>query len=250
MQQFDDKRVLITGGANGIGLATAKAFLAEGARVMVMDADREAARELLKAHRGQPIAVLTLDISDQAAVEAAFQSQPILPVDVLIHCAAREINFHLESPNYADWAAVMGTNVNGALYVTHHVLAGMRERGNGSIIFTTSVHTAQGFVGEAAYDASKHALVGLMRVLALENGRHGIRVNAIAPGAIHPTGLTRHLAPEAVQRIGEKTPLGRVGRPEEIAAVCLFLASDAASYITGHELRVDGGRSIMNPIQI
>lgn len=248
-KEFAGKRVLITGGGSGIGKATAEAFLYVGAAVVVFDCDAPPLERLQAEHPGRPLTTTTVDISDEGAVAAAFRQLPD-PFDVLINNAAREINFHVEEPNFADWDAVMDTNVKGALFVTSHVIHGMHQRGSGSIIFITSVHSAQAFAGEAAYDASKHALVGLMRVLAVEQGRYGIRVNAVAPGAIYPTGLSRHLTPEVVERIGKLTPIGRVGRPDEIATVCLFLASAAASYITGAEVRVDGGRSIMNPIQV
>ena len=140
----------------------------------------------------------------------------------------------------------MEVNLTGTRQITEVIIADMLRHGRGgSLIFITSVHTALAFPGGAAYDASKHALVGLMRVLALEYGPKGIRANALAPGLIYPTNITTaELSCTEAERLGQRVPLGRCGHPKEIATVCAFLASDAASYINGAEIRVDGGLSI------
>lgn len=236
--------VLVTGGANGIGRKIVEAFLQEKVKVSFFDiATPDTSLSQKKGLKGYSV-----DISNIQEVKKALQNKDLLDIDVLVNNAGMDMDFLVENPDDNIWQKIINTNLNGARYVTEIIAKRMKQkRICGSIIFITSVHTAQAFPGAAAYDASKHALVGLMRVLALEFGPYGIRSNAIAPGSIW-AGRTAGISLKEKKKFGEKIPLGRIGMPEEIAQAVLFLASDKASYINGAEIRVDGGLSIKSAL--
>lgn len=229
------KNVLITGGAKGIGWIIALHFLERGHRVMVVDNDLAALEELPRLGRLQTI---PLDISDKKEVERLLS---LFEIDILINNAA--------ITDGDDYERIMAVNCNGTRCVTETVLRGMKERRNGNIVFITSVHTAMAFQGDAAYNSSKHWAVGYMKVRALELAPLGIRINAVAPGAILGAGSNQTVEESAVKSVESKIPLRRWGYPKDVAQAVMFLTSDEASYITGTELRVDGGLSIMNPLR-
>jgi 3-oxoacyl-[acyl-carrier protein] reductase len=222
-------RVLVTGGAKGIGKAIVERFLHEGASVTVADIDATG----LEQFQGKAN-ILVLDISDKTAVEEMLEEESF---DILVNNAA------ITSGD--DHEKVIATNINGTRYVTEAILPGMVKQKQGAIVFVTSVHTAVAFQNDASYDASKHWAVGYMRARALELASQGIRINAVAPGAII-AGATINLPENVITDLGKKIPMKRMGFPEEIANAVMFLASSEASYITGAELRVDGGLSIRN----
>ena len=249
MSSFKGPNVVVTGGAKGIGRAIALRFLDEGLDVSIIDNDEDALGRMLgdldmrsRAHG------YVCDVSDRVAAERLYDEH-LQGTDVLVNNAGGGIDFTVKAPDYAAWERTLGTNLNGAAYLTSRAAQDMIGRGaQGSIIFINSVHTAQGFKGEAAYDAAKHGVIGLMRVTALDLAPHGIRVNAVSPGGIYPAGRNTDMPLEEVTELGKRVPMGRFGTPDEIARVCTFLASDAASYITGAEIRVDGGLSIRNAL--
>lgn len=256
MGSLSGNTAIVTGGSNGIGRAIVERFLLDGATVIAIDRDQTGLDALFEVHGaryGKKIWSIKLDLADEQAVQKMFTSPKrppgLLEADILVNNAGIDLTYSLEQPSETDWARVFDTNVSGTRRITEHVLRAMlfHCRG-GSITFITSVHTAQAYPGGAAYDASKHALVGLMRVMALKYGSRGIRVNAVAPGAIYPTNITRGLGEVGAASLGSRIPIGRCGRPEEIASVCAFLASNGASYITGAEIRVDGGLAIKNAL--
>lgn len=256
MSSLRYKSAIVTGAGNGIGRATAIEFLRREMRVFAIDCD-VAALETLKNvslpwYAQGKLVPIELDLTDNAAIQKVFSpraSDDIRDADILINNAGVDLPYFLKEPAESYWSQLFDVNVSGTRRVTEYVLKNMLAyKLGGSIIFITSVHTALAFKNGAAYDASKHALVGLMRVLALEYGPLGIRVNAVAPGAIYPTNITRGLGDKKAEEIGKRIPLGRCGRPEEIASVCAFLASEDASYINGAEIRVDGGLSIKNSL--
>ena len=243
---FSGKRVLVTGGANGIGEAVAKAFLRRKATVTIADKNMPAISMLRDIGTGA-VFHWPIDISWKEGVIMGLEGRP--PFDVLVNNAGIEIPYSFEKPDDAAWNAVMATNVNGARYVSEIVAQRMiEEKKRGSIVFVTSVHTALAFANCEVYDASKGALRSYMRVLALELAPYGIRVNAVAPGMIWPTNIGGGSSEERIKKLAKHVPLQREGKPEEIAEVVAFLASDAASYITGAEIRVDGGLSIQNAL--
>lgn len=248
---LEGKHCLVTGGANGIGCAIVNEFLAERAAIITIFDKNEAAlstieitsRDIIEQGR---IRLRSVDITDRNMVRAAIESNGT--VNVLVNNAGVDKPYILGHSDEAIWEDVMRTNLFGAKYLCDYVVPGMKANGGGSIIFITSVHTALAFPGGAAYDASKHALTGLMRTIALEYGAYNIRANAVAPGAIYPTGITKYLSEEQIKDFSSRIPLGRVGKPEEIAKIVAFLASDDASYINGAEIRVDGGLAIKNAL--
>lgn len=233
------KRALVTGGASGIGKAIVKEFEKQDAWVHIFD-------KVIQMHHWR----YPVDVGRKKDVEENFAmlTKDYGPINILVNNAGIDEYYELGCTKEAVWEDIMKTNLFGAKYLCDLVVPHMQANGGGSIIFITSVHTALAFPGGAAYDASKHALVGLMRTIALEYGAHNIRTNAIAPGAIYPTGITAKLTQKEVAEFGAKIPLGRVGKPEEIAKVAAFLASDGASYINGAEIRVDGGLAIKNAL--
>lgn len=255
MISLEGKRAVVTGAASGIGLAISRLFLELGASVVGIDENQEAldhvSRGMAPGSRWLPLGV---DISSIDQLTIAFMRGGFKETDVLVNNAGIDLPI---DPSRFDAAAsedvdrVFATNIRGTLDITCSILEWMvRRQKGGAIIFITSVHTRQAFRGGIAYDASKHALVGMMRVLAVRYAKQGIRVNAVAPGAIYPTGITAHLTEADRKRFGERIPIGRCGSPEEVARACAFLASDSASYITGVELLVDGGLAIQTPLEV
>jgi NAD(P)-dependent dehydrogenase (short-subunit alcohol dehydrogenase family) len=242
------EKAIVTGGANGIGRAIVQEFCELGVHVVAIDRDESSLTELKHSMKGKHLEVVSLDITDKKAVEQFFLSRECQEIDILVNNAGIDLPSPMPDPRGDNWDTVIEVNLNGTKRITEAVLANMlKKKHGGAIIFITSVHTALAFSGRAAYDASKHGLIGLMRVLALEYGSKNIRTNAISPGAIYPTNITQDMVnPEAV---GKRIPLGRCGDPQEIATVCSFLASDDASYINGAEIRVDGGLAIKNPLE-
>lgn len=248
MKTFKGKVVLITGGANGIGRAIVRKFYEKGAKVFFFDIDAKGIADLEKLG-GKMIKGYRLDISNKEDVVHILNKKDLSIIDVLVNNAGVDIDFDFKNPDEAIWEKVFRTNLYGARYITEIVANRMKkEKIKGSVIFITSVHTAQAFPGSGAYDSSKHALVGLMRVIALEFGKNGIRTNAIAPGSIADAGRTAQISRKEVEKNSKKIPMRRLGTSEEVANVAVFLASDAASYINGAEIRVDGGLSIKNSL--
>ena len=249
MGLLEGKHALVTGGAKGIGRAIIKEFLKEGADIFLLDKDEEAIQQTLSEIQPFPKKAegYHVDISRTAAIARFFNRfyrNGGREIDILVNNAGVDQDFDPCHFDDTTWESVIRTNLNGARNATRPVLSQMAEKKRGSIIFITSVHTAMAFPGGAAYDASKHALVGFMRSIALEYGRYGIRSNAIAPGAIYPAGRTGI----EIKKMEWKIPLKRAGTTKEIAQVAVFLASEMSSYINGAEIRVDGGMAIQNPL--
>lgn len=241
-----DKIAIVTGGASGIGKAIAKEFLREGAKVAIFDIQEDSSfvKEL---PAGSNVSYFKVDITDRVTIQNALKATEDAygPVNILVNNAGIDSNSPLESQTDDHWNRIISVNLNGTRLMTRIVGGRMKELNiKGNIIFITSIHTAQAFGGESAYDASKHGVVGLMRVAAEEWAKFGIRSNAIAPGAIYPTGITKDLSKDDLEILAERIPVGRVGKPEDIAYIAAFIASDKADFINGAEIRVDGGSSI------
>lgn len=246
--RLDGRRAVVTGGAKGIGLAMARKFGVAGASVVIADVDLEtaetAAAELMAS--GLDCVAVELNVSDPAAVaECADRIESDLgPVDVLAANAGVVRNQAALETRPDDWRAVIDVNLSGVFYTCTAFGRQMVERSRGSVVVTASmsgliVNTPQ---GQASYNASKAGAAHLAKSLAVEWAPFGVRVNALAPGYI-ATELTMQgrNKPEWWSRWLQGTPLGRLGEPEEVAACALFLASDAASFVTGSVLTVDGG---------
>jgi 3-oxoacyl-[acyl-carrier protein] reductase len=235
---------LITGAARGIGLACAKALYGAGAEVVLADIafGAECAAFLQEAEAaGGRAAALSLDITDSAAVAGAFAElgKQAGRLDILVNNAGRRVDALALAMKDEQWRQALAVNLDGVFYCCRAALKLMRQ-GGGSIVNVSSVAAFAGSVGQANYAAAKAGVLGLTRSLALEYGSRGIRVNCVVPGVIE-TAMTGDLKPEFREELLSRIPLRRLGQPEEVARAVLFLASPAASYITGACLHVNGG---------
>ncbi|HZP56105.1 MAG TPA: SDR family NAD(P)-dependent oxidoreductase [Dehalococcoidia bacterium] len=233
--RLQGKAALVTGAANGIGRAIAARFAQEGAKVMVSDIDLEAAKRVAREIGGDARAIQT-DVSVESKVKAAVDAtvEAFGALDVLVNNAGIAAA--------ADWERTIAVNLSGVYYGLKHGGDVMAARGRGSIINLASVLGLVSIPGAGAYTASKHGVVGLTRQFATDLAPRGVRVNCINPGWIE-TAMTAPISSVDAFRtmIEQQTPLGRWGKPEEVAAVALFLASDEASFVTGAPYIVDGG---------
>lgn len=235
---FTGRKALVTGGAGGIGFAAARLLTECHAEVWL--ADLEPARvaqaaDSLRCH------ALTLDVANVAAMEQAFP--PLPPFDVLIANAGIAVQSELHDTSAATWNRHIEVNLSGVFHCLRLATAEMKKRRTGAVVITASTNSFDGEQNLIAYNASKAALLGVMRTAANELGPWGIRVNAVCPGLIRTRLTEKHFStPEILKPYFAQLPLGRGGMPEEVAAAMVFLASDLASYITGATLFVDGGQ--------
>jgi 3-oxoacyl-[acyl-carrier protein] reductase len=232
--------VMVTGGTRGIGLACANWFLAHGDRVAVTSRSGEVEGEVT-AGPGQLLA-LACDVTDGAQVEAAFRAveEAWSPVEVLVANAGITRDTLVLRMSDEAWSDVIDTNLSGAFRVTKRALSKMIRLHRGRVIMVSSVGAYIGSPGQANYAASKAGLVGMARSMAREVASRSITVNVVAPGLVE-TNMLAALGEERMQEFSSQVPLGRVAQPEEIAEAVGFLASDAAAYVTGVVLPVDGG---------
>ncbi len=247
--RLEGRTALVTGGAGGIGAATARRLAAEGARVAVGDLDHDTAREVAADIDGLATA---LDVTDTASVGRAVAQvgDAFGPVDVLVNNAGTDRFAFFVKTDEALWDFVLGVNLRGVLACTHAVLASMQERGGGVIVNVASEAGRVGSQGSVTYSAAKAGVIGFTKAIARESARYGVRANAVAPGPIETPLLNS--APEQLGELGARlkqgmidaTVMGRIGTPEEVAAAIAFLASDDASYVTGQTLNVSGGLSM------
>ncbi|MEV0703140.1 glucose 1-dehydrogenase [Saccharopolyspora sp. NPDC050389] len=236
-----DKVAIVTGAARGQGAATARRFVAEGAQVLLADVADEAGKEL--ADELGPAAVYQhLDVgSEDDWVDAVRAARELGRVDVLVNNAGVLHFSELADTSLADYERVIRVNQIGTFLGMREVIPAMRETG-GSIINVSSVEGLGGMPLLVAYAASKFAIRGMTKVAAMELGKLGIRVNSVHPGAIDTQMITEAAGgPVPMDHVGKRVALGRVGQPEEIAALAVFLASDESSYCTGSEFTADGG---------
>jgi len=246
---FSGRVVVVTGAANGIGAACARLFAESGATLALWDIDPGAA-EALATELGGDARALRCDVAKRAEVDAATAATLAAfgRIDVLINNAGIFRNVDFLEHSEADWDAVLGVNLKGAFLVGQAVAREMAKTGGGAIVNMSSVNAVMAIPTLASYNASKGGIDQLTRAMALALVDRGIRVNAVAPGTI-ATDLARKAvlgSAEAKEKILGRTPLRRLGEPGEIASVCAFLASDAASYVTGEIVVVDGGRMALN----
>jgi NAD(P)-dependent dehydrogenase (short-subunit alcohol dehydrogenase family) len=240
--------VLITGALTGIGRATAFAFARQGARLVVSGRREAEGEDLAGALRdlGVEAAFIRADVRHEAEVAALVDGAVARfgRLDVAVNNAGTEGRpGPLTEQTPESYAATFDTNVLGVLLSLKHELRVLQAQGSGSIINISSVLGRVGAAGASVYAASKFAVEGLTKAAALEAAPHGVRVNAVAPGPIDTGMLDRFTgSPAAKQGFGASLPLGRIGVPDEIAAAILFLASDAAAFVTGQSLAVDGGK--------
>jgi 3-oxoacyl-[acyl-carrier protein] reductase len=244
--RLKDKVCIITGAAQGIGLATAQRFAAEGAAVVLCDIDgalveRAASdlREAAPATLGQAV-----NVTDRASVDAMVQA--VLArfgrIDALINNAGITRDARLVNMTEAQWDAVIDVNLKGVFHATQAVVKTMLAQGSGAIVNSSSISGVYGNFGQGNYSASKAAIIGLTKTWARELGPKGIRVNAVVPGAI-ATPMLQALPAQVLAQTAQASWMKRVGQPDEVARVYAFLVSDDASYVNGAALEVSGGVS-------
>ncbi|HEY2774733.1 MAG TPA: SDR family NAD(P)-dependent oxidoreductase [Candidatus Binatia bacterium] len=245
-RRFENKAVLITGAASGIGAATARRFAGEGARLVLADIDLDGAVQLareLDDGTGRVVARAT-DVRDIAQVTGAVEEtvSRFGRIDVL--CNNAGVGAYGESPDLDPqvWHNVLAIDLHAVFYGTRAAVPHMRRQGGGAIVNTASISGLFGDFGLAAYNAAKGAVVNYTRTAAIDHARDGIRVNAVCPGPIDTVLISfSKQFPVIVDEWKRNIPMGRVGRAEEVAAAIAFLCSEDASYITGAMLVIDGG---------
>jgi NAD(P)-dependent dehydrogenase (short-subunit alcohol dehydrogenase family) len=247
LQRFVDKVVIVTGAADGIGRATALEFAAEGARVVVADQNArrgaETTRDILAV--GGQARFIEVDVADEVSVNSMVQQT--LSDYGRLDIAFNNAGINRSGPAVADVSVtdfdrVVAVNLRGVFLCMKYEIAAMLQTGGGAIVNTASVGGHIAAPGTAAYNASKHGVVGLTRSAAIEYAARGIRVNAVSPGATRTPMLENWMQdPAIVDYLRQQHPIGRFAEPREIARVVLFLASEDASFVVGHPLLVDGG---------
>jgi 3-oxoacyl-[acyl-carrier protein] reductase len=243
--RFDGKTAVVTGGAKGIGAATARRLASEGATVVVADFDEAAAEETARAIGGHAV---RCDVTVREDVESAVASAVERggAVDILVTCAGIIRDNLLFKMSDEDWSAVIDTHLRGTFYAVRAAQANMVERRSGKIVLISST-SALGNRGQTNYASAKAGLQGMCKTLAIELGPFGVNVNCVAPGFI-ATDMTRQTAErmgvsfdDFTKAVAEQTPLRRVGSPDDVAGTIAFLCSDDAAYVSGQVLYVAGG---------
>jgi 2-hydroxycyclohexanecarboxyl-CoA dehydrogenase len=243
--RLEGKTALVTGGASGIGAATARRLAAEGASVVVADLDLEGAQAVASEIDGQAVKV---DVTQPRAVQDAVEATG--PYEIVVNNAGNDRFAFFVNSDEPLWDFVVDVNLKGVFAVTHAVLPAMHDRGGGCIVNVASEAGRVGSQGSAVYSAAKAGVIGFTKAIARESARYGVRCNAVAPGPIETPLLNS--APAQLGELGDRlkqgmidaTAMRRIGEPEEVAAAIAFLASDDASYVTGQTLNVSGGLSM------
>jgi NAD(P)-dependent dehydrogenase (short-subunit alcohol dehydrogenase family) len=248
--RVDGKVALVTGGASGIGRATALTFAREGAKLVIADMNEDGGQQTVHMIRenGGAATFVQMDVSQATAVEAMIRKT--VETYGRLDCAHNNAGIGsrprapLHECTEETWDHVLGINLKGVWLCMKYEIIQMLTQGSGAIVNTASIMGLVGsWTGSGAYNASKHGVVGLTKTAALEYATAGIRVNAVCPGYIRTPLLEATLTsrPEMEEQIVARHPVGRMGRPEEIAEAVVWLCSDAASFVTGHTMTVDGG---------
>jgi len=243
MGRLNNKVAIITGGASGIGEMMTKRFQQEGATVIAADINEEALNKVSQEN----IHGMKLDVASENSWQALLKKvmDQFGKIDILVNNAGITSEKPVAEIDYEDWEKLSKVNGFGAFLGLKHTVPYMEKQGAGSVVNLSSV-TAQVGMGLNAYSASKGSVRAISKAAATQYGKNGVRVNAVFPGVIEtPMSKGLESSSEALQRINAMTPLGRLGKPEEVANAILFLASDEASFITGAELTIDGGYSAL-----
>ncbi|MBK8493389.1 MAG: beta-ketoacyl-ACP reductase [Saprospirales bacterium] len=247
MNRFQGRVAIITGGASGIGLATSRRFLEEGARLAIWDINKEKGESVAAAFRaeGYDVTFFLVNTADLAATEAAAKAvfDQYGQIDILINNAGVTRDATLKKMTVEQWDLVISVNLTGVFYCTKAVYPYMAEKNYGRIITASSIVGLHGNFGQTNYAATKAGVIGMTKVWAREFGRKGITANAVAPGFV-ATDMMGVIPENVLHGLLEKTPVGRLGTPEEIAAAYAYLASEEAGFINGTVLSIDGGLSL------
>jgi NAD(P)-dependent dehydrogenase (short-subunit alcohol dehydrogenase family) len=249
--RLSDRTALVTGGSQGIGRAVALAMAAEGARVAVA-ARTVPALDEVAAHCGHDAVALALDVTDEHACGAAVTraEEELGRIDILVNSAGVAESSPFLSTDTGTWRRIMAVDLDGPFWLIRATLPGMLERGTGAVVSIASLAARAGYPYVAAYTAAKHGLLGLTRSLAAEYARRGVTFNCVCPWYVD-TPMTEAAVANIVAATGRteeqarrhlRTPQGRLVRPDEVAEVCVLLASDAGRGINGQAINVDGGQ--------
>ncbi len=244
MERLKNKVAIITGGAQGIGAVAAAKFIAEKAKVIIWDLNSETAK-MLANELGENASFMSVNVSDKKQVENAVAEiiKKHRKIDILINNAGITHDSMFHKMEEEQWDQVININLKGVFLCGQAVAKVMREQGNGVIVNTSSVVAHYGNFGQSNYVAAKSGIIGMTKVWAKELGGKGVRVHAVAPGFI-ATEMVKSIPEKVISMLEGKTPLGRLGQPEDIANAYLFLCSDEAAYITGAIINVDGGLAL------
>ncbi len=238
---------IITGGAQGIGLATARKFAAEGAIVAVADVKREQVEQAVRELRGGGATAegFVVDVTKREQIDAMVRQLKARfgRIDVLVNNAGITLDARLQKMTDAQFDAVIAVNLKGTYNCAQAVVETMVEQGNGVILNASSVVGIYGNYGQSNYAASKFGVIGLAKTWARELGSKGIRCNAVCPGFI-ATAILKTIPDKVMAQLTERVPMKRLGRPEEVADVYAYLASDEASYVNGAVIEVAGGLAV------
>jgi 2-hydroxycyclohexanecarboxyl-CoA dehydrogenase len=248
--RLEGRTAFVTGGASGIGAATALRLASEGARLVIGDIDTDGADKVAAEAGGEAV---EMDVKDVASVRAAVRSaeRTVAPIDILVNNAGADRFAFFVDTDEETWDHVLGANLRGTLACTHAVLPGMQARHRGAIVNVASEAGVVGTLAGATYAASKAGVLGFTKAIARESARYTVRCNAVAPGPIDTPLLgaavdeSGALGARLRQGMIDATAMQRLGTPEEVAGAIAFLASDDASFVTGHTLTVSGGLSML-----
>lgn len=240
---MEQKRVVITGGASGIGFATAKRFAAEGAKVVIFDVNKGALDSVVKDNPDLAGGIV-VDVSSEEDVRSGFEKvdELIGGIDVLVSNAGISIRNLFKDTTYSQWKKVMDINLGGMYLCAKEALKRMEAQKSGVVLFTASTNGMEGHPYYADYNSSKAGVILLGRTLALEYAPY-IRVNSICPGYVLTPMQRAEYSDEMLQKVNEGIPMKRHAKPEEVAGLFVFLASDEAAYITGQHIPLDGGET-------
>lgn len=245
-RKLENKVALVTGGAGGIGAGIVRRLIGEGATVMInhIAPEREDAEMLLKqiTEAGGKADLYEADVTDEAQVEAMVKKtiEEFGDLDILVNCAGITIDGTIRNVTMDTWSKVLGVNLNGPFLTMKHALTYMIPKKKGRVINISSLGGLIGNAGAAPYSASKAGVIGLTKAVAREVARKNITVNAICPSVIN-TKMTAKTGKEAIDSFLSTTPIPRMGEPEEVGGMVVYLASEDASFLTGGVFKIDGG---------
>lgn len=249
-REFEGKTILVTGGESGIGRRCVEMFLEAGGQVVAAGIDQQQLDVLRTAHAGTPIFCRRVDVGSEREVQELFAEPELAPgIDVLVNCAGIQRLGNVEETTLQDWESTFRVNVTGTFLTARAAVPLMRRRGGGAIVNVSSIHARVTAGARVAYVASKTAVLGLTRALAMDHGVDGIRVNCVLPGVIDTPMLSsawerlrgdRSLG-ELQASVEDGTPLRRIGTSSDVAHAILYLSSMRAAFVTGLEMTVDGG---------